>query len=174
MIVAIMSDSHDNIWNLRKALDIVKQRNAKMIIHCGDFVAPFMLKELASLSIPVHGVFGNNDGDQFQLTRMSLTELTNISLHGLVGEIQADGVPIRFTHYGEMARLAASSGERQLVCYGHSHVYRQEKIGQTILLNPGEVMGKDGNPGFCFFDTESFLATRIDLPNQPLPMGRHD
>jgi len=174
MIVAIMSDSHDNIWNLRKALDIVKQRNAEMIIHCGDFVAPFMLKELAAPSIPVHGVFGNNDGDQFQLTRLSLTDLQNITLHGLAGEIQADGVPIRFTHYGEMARMAASSGERQLVCYGHSHVYRQDRIGETTLLNPGEIMGKEGNPGFCLFDTRSFLTTRIDLPNRHRHMDHHD
>ena len=46
MIVAIMSDSHDNIWNLRKAVDIVKDSQAGLIIHCGDFIAPFMLKEL--------------------------------------------------------------------------------------------------------------------------------
>ena len=40
MIIAIMSDSHDNIWNLRKALEIIKKKNAQMIIHCGDFIAP--------------------------------------------------------------------------------------------------------------------------------------
>ena len=46
MIIAVMSDSHDNIWNLRKALTIIKKQKAKMIIHCGDFIAPFMLMEL--------------------------------------------------------------------------------------------------------------------------------
>ncbi len=46
MLIAVMSDSHDNIWNLQKALGIVKEKGAEMIIHCGDFVAPFMLKEL--------------------------------------------------------------------------------------------------------------------------------
>jgi len=38
MIIAVMSDSHDNIWNLRKALAIIKEKRAGMIIHCGDFV----------------------------------------------------------------------------------------------------------------------------------------
>jgi putative phosphoesterase len=65
MLIAVMSDSHDNIWNLQKALGIVKEKGAGMIIHCGDFVAPFMLKELEETGVPVHGVFGNNDGDQY-------------------------------------------------------------------------------------------------------------
>ncbi|MCJ7773383.1 MAG: metallophosphoesterase family protein, partial [Desulfobacterales bacterium] len=82
MIIAVMSDSHDNIWNLRKALDIIKQEAAVMIIHCGDFVAPFMLKELDLAGIPVHGVFGNNDGDQYLLTKLSLTDLSNVTLYG--------------------------------------------------------------------------------------------
>jgi uncharacterized protein len=71
MIIAVMSDSHDNIWNLRKALPIIKEKNAGMIIHCGDFVAPFMLKELNEADIPVHGVLGNNDGDQYLLPKLS-------------------------------------------------------------------------------------------------------
>ncbi len=53
MFVAVMSDSHDNIWNLRKALTIIKKKGAGMIIHCGDFIAPFMLKELDEAGIPV-------------------------------------------------------------------------------------------------------------------------
>jgi predicted phosphodiesterase len=33
MIVAVMSDSHDNIWNLRKAVEIIKDNQAGLIIH---------------------------------------------------------------------------------------------------------------------------------------------
>ena len=46
MIIAVMSDSHDHIWNIRKALKIIESKGGEAIIHCGDFVAPFMLKEL--------------------------------------------------------------------------------------------------------------------------------
>jgi len=46
MKIAVMSDSHDNIWKLRKALGIIQSKNCEKIIHCGDFVAPFMFKEL--------------------------------------------------------------------------------------------------------------------------------
>ena len=47
MIIAVMSDSHDNIWNLRKALAIIQKEGAGLIIHCGDFVAPFIMSIFA-------------------------------------------------------------------------------------------------------------------------------
>ena len=164
MIIAVISDSHDNIWNLRKAIDIMKAERTEGMIHCGDFVAPFMLKELEKAEVPVHGVFGNNDGDQYLLTKLSLTELKNITLHGLIGKIDFGGKKFCFTHYGEVARGLAQSNDFHAVCYGHSHVYTQETVGKTVLLNPGELMGKDGSPGFCLVNTDSLEVRRLDLP----------
>jgi len=163
MIIAVISDSHDNICNLRKALDIIKAEHAERIIHCGDFVAPFMLKELETAEIPVHGVFGNNDGDQHLLTKFSLTTLKNITLHGLIGKADMGGVKICFTHYEEIAGGLCRAGDFDLVCFGHSHTYTQKKVGETILLNPGEIMGKDGFPGFCLVNTNNLEIKRVEL-----------
>ncbi len=153
MILAVMSDTHDHIWNARKALEFVKERGAEAIIHCGDFIAPFMLKELDQAEIPVHGVFGNNDGDQYLLTKMSLTEFPNITLYGLMGELKFADFKVAFTHYRAVADGLAASGQFDLVCFGHSHEAFLGKTGKTEILNPGEVMGKDGSPGFYMVDT---------------------
>jgi uncharacterized protein len=163
VIIAVISDSHDNIWNLRKAIQIMKGEHAEGIIHCGDFVAPFMLKELEAAEIPVHGVFGNNDGDQHLLTKLALTMLQNITIHGLIGKEDLGGKKICFTHYEEIAKGLGLSGDFDLVCFGHTHIYTQEKSGETILLNPGEIMGKDGFPGFCLVDTSNMEIKRIEL-----------
>jgi putative phosphoesterase len=163
MLIAVMSDSHDNIWNLRKAISIIGKEGADMIIHCGDFTAPFMLQDLEEAGIPVHGVFGNNDGDQYLLTKLFLTSLKNIVLHGLIGEVDAGGFPIAFTHQGMVGEGLASTAKYKMVCFGHSHVYLEKKVGNTILLNPGEIMGKDGNPGFCMVDTVTGSVRRISL-----------
>jgi len=163
MIVAVMGDSHDNIWNLKKALKIIKNEGAGMIIHCGDFVAPFMAKELHEAGIPVHGVFGNNDGDQYLLTKLSLTTLTNITFHGLVGQVDIDDFNIAFTHERIVGEGLASGGNFKMACFGHSHEYFLKEIGSTILLNPGEIMGKDGRPGFCLLDTDTAEIKRVEL-----------
>jgi uncharacterized protein len=163
MIIAVMSDSHDNIWNLKKALKIIKDESAGMIIHCGDFVAPFMAKELHTAGVPVHGVFGNNDGDQYLLTRFSLTTTTNLTFHGLVGQVEINDFNIAFTHERIVAEGLAFSGNFKMVCFGHSHEYFLQEIGTTILLNPGEIMGKDGRPGFCLVDTDAAEIERVEL-----------
>ncbi|GAB6097731.1 metallophosphoesterase [Desulfatiferula olefinivorans] len=163
MNIAIMSDSHDNIWNLEKALTLIRAEGAEMIVHCGDFVAPFMLRELEKAGIPVYGVLGNNDGSQFLLARTALIDLTHITLFELIGHVDADGYAIAFTHQREVAEGLAATARYDLVCYGHSHQYRRETLGRTLLLNPGEIMGKNGDPGFCFADTETGLIRRVTL-----------
>ncbi|MBE9551421.1 MAG: YfcE family phosphodiesterase [Proteobacteria bacterium] len=163
MILAVMSDTHDHIWNVRKALLVIKERGAKAIIHCGDYVAPFMLKELDQAQIPVHGVFGNNDGDQYLLTKLSLTEFSNITLYGLTGELNLSGFVVAFTHYRVVADGLAASGRFDLVCFGHSHKASLERAAKTDLLNPGDVMGKDGSPGFYLVDTSARKYEQICL-----------
>lgn len=163
MILAVMSDTHDNIWNTRKALKFIQERGAEAIIHCGDFIAPFMLKELDHAQIPVHGVFGNNDGDQYLLTKLSMTEFSNITLYGLMGELELPDFRVAFTHYRTVADGLAASGGFNLVCFGHSHEASLEKAGKTDLLNPGEVMGKDGSPGFYLIDTSTRKYEPISL-----------
>ncbi|MFH1671929.1 MAG: metallophosphoesterase [Pseudomonadota bacterium] len=163
MIVAVMSDSHDHLDKLRRALEIIRKEKAEAIIHCGDFVAPFVLRELEKPGIPVHGVFGNNDGDRYLLTKLSLTELSNITLYDPVGQVDFGGYGIAFTHYQEVAEGIVLSGKYDLVCYGHTHTAVHRKIGDTDFLNPGEIMGKDGAPTFYMVDTVNRSFEKFEL-----------
>ncbi len=96
MIIAVMSDSHDHLDNLRRVLDLIKGEKARHIIHCGDFVAPFVLKELQAAGIPMNAVFGNNDGDQHLLTRTALASNGLIQLDSLIGELDTEGFRIAY------------------------------------------------------------------------------
>ena len=44
-MIAIVSDTHENIPLIRKAIDVIKSKNVDLIIHCGDVVSPSTLKE---------------------------------------------------------------------------------------------------------------------------------
>jgi hypothetical protein len=163
MLIAVMSDSHDHIWNLQKALELIRKEGVQQIVHCGDFIAPFMIQELDKAGIPVHGVFGNNDGDQYLLTQLSLTSLNHITLHGLVGEIEISGYRIGFTHQNLLGEGLAALKKYDLVCFGHTHQAFQSRTGNTVLLNPGEIMGKDGLSEFCIVDTMSGDIKRVTV-----------
>ncbi|MBI9076720.1 MAG: metallophosphoesterase family protein [Desulfatibacillum sp.] len=154
MLIAVMSDSHDNIWRMEEAVSRVRKEGAGMVIHCGDMVAPFMLFELGRVKVPVHAVFGNNDGDHFLLMKVA-AEMGNVTFHGLWGKVDAGGDPVAFTHYREVADGLVHRQEFNLVCYGHTHAHHAEKTGKTLLLNPGEMMGMQGKSGFCLVETST-------------------
>lgn len=160
MKIAVISDSHDNIWNLEKALTMIKEERADAIIHCGDFVAPFVLKRLNSANIPVYGVLGNNDGSGFMLAQTAAA-LKNITLFETIGSYNDGDYKIGFTHKREVAEGLMFSGRYNLVCYGHSHRYTLEKNGNAILLNPGEIMGGEGSPSFCMVDTITTVIKQV-------------
>ncbi|VFQ44679.1 YfcE family phosphodiesterase [Desulfoluna butyratoxydans] len=170
MRIAIMSDSHDNIWHLKTALDLIAEAEAEAIIHCGDFVAPFMLRRMDKAGIPVHGVLGNNDGSVLTLARAAYRDLDHIHLHETVGKVTLGGLRIAFTHQPDVGRAFAATGDFDLVCCGHSHTWHREELGRSTLLNPGEIMGSNGDPSFALLDTTEGTIRKITFPHA---LGHH-
>lgn len=154
MKLAILSDTHDNIWKLDAALQ--RMGEAEALIHCGDLCSPFMIKRLgeAAGKRPVHVVWGNNDGDVRLICRIA-SEYPDIELHGALAELTFDGLRVAVNHYPEIAGPLAASGSFGLVCYGHDHHAHESRVGNCTLLNPGELMGLYGRTTFAFFDTRS-------------------
>ncbi len=143
MQIAVISDSHDNIWKLERAIPHLE--NADVVLHCGDLISPFMIKKLADglPGKPIHFVWGNNDGDRRLLAALA-DQSGHIKAHGEFASLELDGHRIWINHYPEVARAIAESGKYDLVCYGHDHTAYEERIGNTLLLNPGEIMGLNG------------------------------
>ncbi len=153
MVIAVLSDVHDNIWKLADALLQVQAAGAETLIFCGDFCAPFTLTQMGQgFSGPVHCVLGNNDGDP-RLLQLNAQAAGNVTLHGQYVELPLDGRLVAVNHYPEIARRLAESGQFDLVCYGHNHLAQVEQVGATVLANPGEIMGRFGAPSFGLYDT---------------------
>jgi putative phosphoesterase len=157
-----MSDTHDNIWKLEDAMPYLV--DCDTILHCGDLIAPFIVVQLGEgvPDKPIHIVWGNNDGDKRLLTEKAL-ESSNIYIHGDFADLELSGAKIAINHYPAIARALAASGEYDLVCYGHDHTAHQEMIGETVLLNPGEVMGLKGRSTIAIFDTDQREIEWIEL-----------
>ena len=161
MRIAVCSDIHDNIWKLERALPGMSK--ADVLIFCGDFCAPFTLTQLGQgFKGPVHAVLGNNDGDQRLLLQMA-EKAGNVTLHGQVAELEIDGVRIAVNHYPEIARGLAASGSYDIVCYGHDHTLNEEKIGDTLLVNPGEIMGRFGRSTYIIIDASSRAVEVVEV-----------
>jgi len=150
--IAILSDIHDNVWNLTKLLSGLE---ADVLIFCGDFCAPFTLKQIAEgFAGPIHVVFGNNDGDQMLLGRVA-GRFEHVTLHGQFAELELGGSQVAVAHYPEIGKALARGETYDLVCHGHSHEKTIKRGKRTVRVNPGEVMGRLGTPTYAVYDTDN-------------------
>lgn len=163
MTIAVLSDIHDNIWNLETALNAVADSGAERLFFLGDFCAPFTLAQIAeAFPGPIDAVFGNNDGDTHLLNHIAAGH-DHVTLHGHLAELTVAGRPVALNHYPDLARRLAESGAYAAVFSGHDHRMYQQVIGTSLWANPGEIMGRFGEPSFGLWSTEeeSFRHVRI-------------
>jgi putative phosphoesterase len=151
MRIAVLSDIHDNIWNLEKALG--RLEGADVLLCCGDLCAPFSLAQIQdAFPGPVHVVLGNNDGDPLLLAQIA-SHREEVHLYQPLVELDLDGKKIAVAHYPQIGQALAASGQYDVVFSGHTHRSRRQQLGGTLWANPGEVMGRFGEPSFGIYDT---------------------
>jgi len=130
MLIGIIADTHDNLPMIARAIVALRARRVDMMLHAGDFVAPFALKLLLKADIPLIGVFGNNDGE-----RRILSDLSD-ALHQGPHRFELEGRTIVMAHEPDVLAAAIEDGDDLAVC-GHLHE-PQIKVGAPLLVNPGE------------------------------------
>jgi putative phosphoesterase len=137
--IAVLSDIHDNVWKLDAALAAV--RDCDLLLCCGDLCSPFIIHQMGGgFAKPIHIVFGNNDADLFRITA-NARRYEHIQLHGEFFRGEFGGRRVAMNHFDGIARPIAASGEFDVVCFGHNHMYEVARIGRTLTINPGPVMG---------------------------------
>jgi hypothetical protein len=160
-MIGILSDTHDNLTRVREAVRLFNDAGCDLVIHAGDFVAPFAAEELRNLRAPVKAVYGNCDGEKAGLAKV---------FQGL-GEIRE--APLSFGHAGlrflvchlgpPVKRHAASRGYDVFV-YGHTHRPLVESRDGVLIINPGEAGGwLRGKGTVALLDPDALTADIITL-----------
>ncbi|MDD5006233.1 MAG: metallophosphoesterase [Candidatus Omnitrophica bacterium] len=147
MILGIISDSHDNIPKLKKAISLFNKKNVNLVLHAGDYIAPFSVVMMENnLKCEYLGVFGNNDGEKKGLTKNSQGKISNDFL-----ELDKFSRKIFLTHDISKARIDFSHYD--IIISGHTHKDSIEKRGHTWFVNPGECGGwLSGKSSVAIFD----------------------
>jgi hypothetical protein len=137
-MIGVMSDSHDNLTAIRRAVSVFRDSGCDLVLHAGDIVAPFAMRELAALDCRVRAVYGNCDGEK----------------PGLAAAVEAFGeireAPFAFSLGGQEFILChlnfsvpeyIASGKYDFVIFGHTHKPEVRRQGKTLAVNPGETGG---------------------------------
>jgi len=153
MKIAIVSDTHGNAANFKKMVQWLNAQNIKTILHCGDIGSLESLKEfLENYDGEFFGVFGNMD-KSFKIEIEEYNKIPRAKISTDILETEIGGKRIVITHFPDTAKKLSQSGKYDLVFYGHTHRPWDEKIGETHMINPGELAGQFYKPTFAVYDT---------------------
>jgi hypothetical protein len=165
MLIGAISDTHDNLPQVEKAVKYLNDQKVGLVLHAGDYVAGFVIPKFKQLNCKLIGVFGNNDGDH-ELLKKRFSETTNCTIHERFAQVEVEGYRIALLHGTETELLDAiiNSGYFDAVIHGHSHYKSIEKKGKTLAINPGEVCGYlTGKSTVALLDTAKHEAKIIEL-----------
>ncbi|MDD2354082.1 MAG: YfcE family phosphodiesterase [Patescibacteria group bacterium] len=152
MKIAIISDSHDNLDNLKICFSIIKKEKIKKIICCGDVCSLDTLKFISTNFLgEIFLVTGNAETYQ----EKDLKKIKNITYQGLLGYIKINNLNIGFCHKPtELKELQLKAKTKlDFIFYGHTHKPWLEKKLNTFLANPGNVAGIFYQPTFALLNT---------------------
>jgi len=164
MKIGIIADTHDNITAIQKAVCFFNTQDLKYVIHAGDYVAPFSVKELMNLKAKFIGVFGNNDGEREGLHYVCK------NIHEPPFDLLLDGRHIIVTHMLE-SLSKRSRMNTDIIIGAHTHI-PEIKQGSPMYINPGECCAwLHGKSTVAVLDLETSHAEIIDLSSVSLDKG---
>jgi uncharacterized protein len=154
MRVGLLTDTHDRIPAIAELVRQMQASGVGMILHAGDFCAPFSLQPLEEAHVALAGVYGKNDGDRQGLQARAEAAL-GVELFESPHSFDIGGRRILLVH--DVGDVNAHSIEgHDIVIHGHTHRQEMKTRGQTLLVNPGEACGwMYGTPLGAILDVES-------------------
>jgi uncharacterized protein len=139
MKIGLISDTHDNVENIKKAIKEFGDRCVELVLHSGDFVSPIAVESFAGFKLV--GVLGNNDIDVSGLTQAFKN--INGELIDEILDTTYDGLRFAMYHgtnYTKRESLAKSE-KFDVFIYGHTHRKIIKNSGRTLIVNPGTAKG---------------------------------
>lgn len=159
MQIGIMSDSHDDMAQLKKAVALFNERGVSAVLHAGDLISPFTFEMLDDLNCPITCIFGNNDGDRVLLTDKSKNTITPQPLCLRLGDRK-----VVMVHEPASVEALASSGLYDVVIYGHTHTPDVRKVNTTLVINPGKTARlHKGSSTVALLETDTLNAQIVSL-----------
>ena len=138
MRIGVVSDTHNNLKNVRRIVDLFNDAGVERVIHTGDISQAKTLDLLAGLTAPLYGVFGNNDQERDDLEAANARHGFHfvdppLHLHWHQRHIIVVHDPLEFQGHLD--------SHHTLALHGHTHRYRLEQLNNARVFNPGECAG---------------------------------
>lgn len=131
MKIALLSDSHQKTTLTIEAIELLKSKGAKYLVHAGDLEIKENLDILKNSGLTYVSVFGNNDYNLLQYANKY-----NIFQEPYYFKIK--DIKFKLMHIPNYL-----TPDSDIVIFGHTHDFHQEYNNGTLFINPGEVCARN-------------------------------
>ncbi len=139
MRVGLLADTHDRLPAIAELVRRMAAKDIGMVLHAGDYCAPFSLAPFHDANMALAGVFGRNDGDRQGLGAFAAKGM-GTEIYESPHSFDVGGKRVLLVH--DLAEVSPRSIEsHDFVIHGSSHLQSEKKTGSTIVINPGEACG---------------------------------
>ncbi len=161
MKIAVISDTHDNLSNLIKALTLINQEKVSALIHCGDVCSIDTFDIITkNFNKKIFLVFGNCD---IKNGWNKYAKNKKIKIFNEVGTLKLNKKNIKIVHNPKLIDkiLKNRKDDLDFIFYGHIHKPWIEKMNKTIVLNPGNICGVFYKSTFAICDLEKMTQKLV-------------
>jgi putative phosphoesterase len=136
-MIAIISDIHDNLANLKTALDYAKSKSVSALFVLGDVTNADTLKYIAkNFSEKIYLVSGNMEVSDLEKESKKYPNIIYLGRRG--GVIKIADRKIGLCHEPHLANDLIKQGA-EMIFYGHTHKPHEELKNGAKLVNPGNI-----------------------------------
>jgi putative phosphoesterase len=163
MIIGLISDTHDNIHAIDRAVKRFNEEGVGLVLHGGDYISPFTAEHFKPLEAKLIGVFGNNCAERDTLKKVYRD--IGAEIRGFFADVEVDGLRVALIHGHRKTDVdKAYRGGYSVIVRGHTHRASITEEGGTLVVNPGEACGYvTGRSTIAFLDSERRTAWLSDL-----------
>ena len=162
MIIGVVSDTHNNLKNVEKIIEIFNHKRVELVIHTGDITQAKTLKLFNSLKCPLIGVWGNNDRSEVGLKEVCCDLGFSFQEPPMLRKIRDKNIAIFHEPDPINSFIKSNENTIDMIIHGHTHRYRNETIDGIAFFNPGESAGIfEGKNSIGILDTEDLRTERI-------------
>lgn len=137
MRIGVVSDTHNNLRNVTRIVELLNEARVDRVVHTGDITQAKTLEIFGGLDAPLFGVFGNND------ERLPLLDVASrLGMRLVEGPLQLEWASRRIVVAHDPLELRqAMRSEHSVALHGHNHRRVMERLGDRLTFNPGECAG---------------------------------
>ena len=143
MRIGVVSDTHNNLKNVKRIVELFNEAQVDRVIHTGDITQIKTIDLLKDLDAPLYGVYGNNDLGELHLLEH---RIRHYGLHFVHPPLTLNwaGRQIIVVH-DPLELQAVNIGGADVILHGHTHLktvdFEYFERGSRLTFNPGECAG---------------------------------